>query len=67
MSSRQAKITAVAAALFAGIAGAEAFTFATVHQSVHLVIAVVAALIAIAIISATAVRARRQGNSTPPD
>jgi hypothetical protein len=63
MSPKRAKVIGLAAAMFAGIAGGEAFTYATVHQMVHLVVAAIAALVAVVIVGATALTTRRRGNS----
>ena len=64
MSSKRATIIGVAAALFAGIAGAEVFRYATVHQIVHLVVAAIAALVTVLIIGTSAIISRRAGK--PP-
>jgi hypothetical protein len=63
MSSNRAKVIGIAAVAFAGIAGGEAFTFATTHETIHLIVAAIAALVAVVIIGTTAIRTRRPGNS----
>ncbi|HEX4588100.1 MAG TPA: hypothetical protein VH185_09065 [Mycobacterium sp.] len=64
MSTRQAKILGYTAVLFVGIATAEVFGYATRHQTIHLIIGAVAAIIAVLIIGTTALVARRSGK--PP-
>ncbi|OBA57316.1 hypothetical protein A5647_24185 [Mycobacterium sp. 1100029.7] len=63
MSSKRARTIAFAACAFAGLAGGEAFTYATVHQTIHLVVAAVAALVFVLIVGTTAIITRRAGNS----
>lgn len=63
-SSQRAMIVGLAAVVFAGIAGGEAFHYAAAHQTIDLVIAVIAALVVVLIIGTTAVITRRSGK--PP-
>ena len=64
MSTRQAKIVGYTAVLFVAIAAAEVFAYATLHQTIHLVVAAIAAIITVLIIGTTALVARRSGK--PP-
>lgn len=64
MSKARERMIGIAAASFAGIAGAALVSYFTVHLTAFLVIGIVAAVIAVLIIGATAYVTRR--SSKPP-
>ena len=64
MSSRRDKIIGYTAVVFAGIAAAEVFSYATLHQTIYLVLAAITAIIAVLIIGTTSIVARR--SDKPP-
>ena len=64
MSNARERMIGIAAASFAGIAGAALVSYFTVHLAAFLVIGIVAAVVAVSIIGATAYVTRR--SSTPP-
>jgi hypothetical protein len=64
MSSRRDKIIGYTAVGFAGIAGGAAVGYATLHQTIQLAVAAIAAIIVVLIVGTTALVARRSGK--PP-
>ena len=64
MSKARERMIGIAAASFAGIAGAALVSYFTVHLTASLIIGIVAAVVAVLIIGATAYVTRR--SSKPP-
>jgi hypothetical protein len=67
MSSRRDKIIAYTAIVFAGISVAEVVSYTTLHQTIYLVGAAIAAIIVVLIIGTTALVARRTGKPPKAD